>query len=137
LRAVALPVGADWFAVDMQSVREIVPLATITPIPTAPPEVVGLFNVRGQLVPLFDTGRLLGLPPGDVQFATLVEAAPGMGARGLVGLGSTGPAEVVELGSPTGPSDLAASRGTFTVPIELGRPRAVVLLDVAQLFPSW
>lgn len=137
MRALLLPVGPDWFAVDMRVVREIVPAPTVTPIPTAPPPVLGVFNLRGHLVPLFDTRVLLGLPPAEGLFAAVLEVAPGMGGRGMVGLGASGPPEIGELGTPSGTSDLPASRGTFTVRAEFAHPRAVVLLDLARLFPPW
>lgn len=133
MRALLLPVGRDWFAVDLRVVREIVPSPPVTPIPTAPPTVLGLFSVRGRLVPFFDVAALLGLPSAGCLFATLVEAGPGAGHAHLAGLGSSGPPEVAELSVPTGTSDLLGSEGTFTVPGALTRPRAVVLLNVARL----
>ena len=126
--------GDDWFAVDLQVVREIVPSPMVTPVPTAPPALLGLFNLRGQLVPLFDIAGLVGLPPvGGREYATVVDAAPELGRHGLAGLGSSGPPEIGELRASTGPSVLPGSRGIFTVPVEFAPNRAVVLLDVEEL----
>ena len=45
-------------------------------MPAAPATVRGLFNVRGQIVPLLDTGELLGLgSPTDSPFAVVVRSA--------------------------------------------------------------
>jgi len=59
--AVLLPVGADLYAVPMGWVREVVAVPPPTRLVTAPPLVLGLFNLRGQIVPLLDTAALLGL----------------------------------------------------------------------------
>ncbi len=55
--------------IDITAVKEINRNVTYTPIPDAPPHIVGLFNMRGQVVTLFDLARLLG------------HAKPGTGAR--------------------------------------------------------
>lgn len=50
----ALPIGA---------LQEVVPFPeTITRVPLAPAHLLGLFNLRGMLIPLADLGRFLGLP---------------------------------------------------------------------------
>ena len=48
------PSGSDW-------VREVVASPEVALLVTAPPFVLGLFNLRGQIVPLFDTAALLGV----------------------------------------------------------------------------
>jgi chemotaxis signal transduction protein len=47
-------------AADLALAREAVPLGQVTPMPTAPPEVLGVTQVRGQVLPLLDLPRLLG-----------------------------------------------------------------------------
>ena len=51
MEAVLMPVGAELYAVPMESVREVVADPPITTLATAPPLVLGLFNLRGQIVP--------------------------------------------------------------------------------------
>ena len=60
-RAILLPVGRDWYALPPVALQEVVAGPVVTEVPMAPPTVRGLFNVRGQIVPLLDTGVLLGL----------------------------------------------------------------------------
>ena len=47
-------------AAEAAAVREILPLQRATRIPGAPAAVLGLINVRGELVSLIDGARLLG-----------------------------------------------------------------------------
>lgn len=127
-RALLIAVGTDLYAVPAGTAREVVADPTVAPLPTAPPAVVGLFSLRGEIVPLFDTAQLLGL--GSLSGAThaAVLRTPG----GAAGLAATALPRVVELGAPVGGSELPATLGTFDAD-----GRLAVLLDVAALlFPG-
>jgi purine-binding chemotaxis protein CheW len=50
-------------AADIRHTREVVVLPDRTPVPRAPAHVVGVANLRGNVVPIVDIGHLLGLPP--------------------------------------------------------------------------
>ncbi len=58
-------VAGEHFAVDIMRVREIIPPAPLTAIPEAPRYVAGVFRLRGDVVPVVDLSRRLGLPPGE------------------------------------------------------------------------
>ena len=60
MQALLLPVGDDLYALPMDWVREVVAAPTVTRLVTAPSVVLGLFNLRGQIVALLDTAALLG-----------------------------------------------------------------------------
>lgn len=47
--------------IDITAVKEINRNISYTPVPDAPPHIVGLLNVRGQVVTLFNLAKLLGL----------------------------------------------------------------------------
>ena len=88
MEAVLLPVGVELYAVPMESVREVVADPPITMLVTAPKVVLGLFNLRGQIVPLFDTAVLLGV--GSVHEAKFTFVAVVQTSNGLAGLAATG-----------------------------------------------
>jgi purine-binding chemotaxis protein CheW len=50
------------YGVDVQSVQEVIRYQEMTEIPLAPDSVVGLINLRGQIVTAIDLRRRLGLP---------------------------------------------------------------------------
>jgi purine-binding chemotaxis protein CheW len=58
-------VGEHLFALDIERVQEILLPPPLTRVPGAPPEVAGLLNLRGQIVPAIDLRRRLGLPEGQ------------------------------------------------------------------------
>lgn len=60
LRVLAFTVGAESYAIPATHVRGVLRLAELTPLPGAPAHVVGITNVRGEILPLFDLRPLLG-----------------------------------------------------------------------------
>ncbi len=53
--------GEQCFAIAADVVGEVVPVESVTPVPLAPPAVLGLFNLRGTPVALVDLVRALAL----------------------------------------------------------------------------
>ncbi len=50
------------FCVKTTTIREIRGWAPSTPIPHSPPEVLGVMNLRGSIIPIIDLARQLGMP---------------------------------------------------------------------------
>ena len=66
--------GAEHFAIPVELLREVVEIPSITPIPLVPNELLGLFSLRGQAVPLLDLQNLVLRQPGSpTPLAALVE----------------------------------------------------------------
>jgi len=51
-----------YLGIDVAVVQEVLREQPVTPVPLAPPEVRGLVNLRGRIVPAVDLGRRLGRP---------------------------------------------------------------------------
>ena len=129
-RAILLPVGRDWYALPPVALQEVVAGPVVTEIPMAPPTVRGLFNVRGQIVPLLDTGVLLGLEPtAACPFAVVVQTA-----HGPAGLSVTAMPEPADLAWLVGPTRARGTVGAYAA----GKRIAVMLDPLAlmgQLHP--
>ena len=54
----------EWFGLPLEWVREIQPLEGVTRVPNAPAEILGILNLRGRVLTLFDLAGCLGIPPG-------------------------------------------------------------------------
>jgi purine-binding chemotaxis protein CheW len=123
-RAILLPVGRDWYALPPVALQEVVAGPVVTEVPMAPPTVRGLFNVRGQIVPLLDTGVLLGLEPtAACPFAVVVQTA-----HGPAGLAVTGMPEPAELAWLVGPTRARGTVGAYAA-----GERIAVMLDPMAL----
>lgn len=60
---ITFKLGDELFAIDVARVREVLDLSEITRVPTAPPYMRGVVNVRGSAVPVVDLRLKFGLPP--------------------------------------------------------------------------
>ena len=50
----------DLFGIDINSVKEINRKVIFTEVPVSSPHIIGLYNMRGQIVTVFDTAQMLG-----------------------------------------------------------------------------
>jgi chemotaxis signal transduction protein len=124
MQTVLLPVGDDLYALPVEWVREVVAAPFVTPLVTAPPLVLGLFNLRGEIVPLLDTAALLGVGKvGTVSFAVVLRFP-----QGPVGVATTEFPQRTLLDSTVGPTNLHGTAGAYRV-----GERVAVLLDPAVL----
>ncbi len=55
-------IGGEDYAVDLMRVREIIHPLPITPVPRAPASVEGVVRLRGEVVPVLDVRKRLGVP---------------------------------------------------------------------------
>jgi chemotaxis signal transduction protein len=120
MRAVLLPVGGEWFALDVGSVREVVAGPQATPLPDLPAGYAGVFNLRGEIVPLFDLAVLLGLePPGTATYAVVVETPLGLAALTTAGMPETRELEQA-VRSEDGGRPGFRDAGRLVAPLDLG-----------------
>jgi purine-binding chemotaxis protein CheW len=61
LQFVAFRIGTQQFAVEIHRVSEVITYSEITPIPGAPAFVEGMIDLRGQLLPVLDMRKRLGM----------------------------------------------------------------------------
>jgi chemotaxis signal transduction protein len=126
LDVVLLPVCEELHAVPIGWVREVVTAPSLTRLVTAPPMVLGLFNLRGEIVPLLDTASLLGIGrAGPVAFAVVLDTL-----AGIVALSADGFPTRRLLDTELGASEVLGGR-TFRVD-----ERLVVLVDVPGILAS-
>lgn len=56
-------VDGEMFGVDVKDVQEVLMAQEVTPVPLAPAHIVGLTNLRGQILPALDLRTRLGIAP--------------------------------------------------------------------------
>lgn len=62
LEVVEFILGSERYALESSYIREIHPLTEFTPLPCTPAFVLGLVNVRGQILSIIDVKKLFELP---------------------------------------------------------------------------
>jgi purine-binding chemotaxis protein CheW len=123
-RVLVMAAGSAYFAVPMASVHQVLRHPVVTRIPLSPAGLLGVVNVRGEVIPLLDTAVLTGTgslvePP----FAVLVS-----GGDDMVALAAEELPIAADLDEPVG---LGAQPGEVGVYSNGGR--LVVLIDVEEL----
>ena len=92
--------SGEKLALGLTEVRELLQYGTVTPVPGAREWIRGLANRRGQVMPVVDLARCLGLPPAAVTARTciLVLDLAVEGCPTAVGLAIDDVLDVVSLG---------------------------------------
>ena len=88
VRAAIISLGGELFTIDLQNVREVFVVESITPVPGMPAGLIGVTNLRGSVVPLLDLRQMIGLTAetalkyavvvkhGNWQVGVLVDTVP-------------------------------------------------------------
>ena len=88
------------YAIDPAHAQEVMPLRDLVPVPCTPPQVLGVVNHRGRVLPVLDLGPVLDLPgvgPLQERQVLVVEAAGmvfGLVADAVAGVESRGAPEI-------------------------------------------
>lgn len=62
LHVVEFLLSGERYAVELSAVREVYPMKEFTPLPCTPSFVIGLINIRGQVLSIIDIRRFFELP---------------------------------------------------------------------------
>lgn len=62
LHVVEFILGPERYGIESSHIREVIPLSEFTPLPCTPAFVLGLVNVRGQILSIIDIKKLFDLP---------------------------------------------------------------------------
>ena len=124
MRVLLLPIEREIYAIELAALRSVVGDPQVFVIPTAPPEIIGALNLRGEIVALLDTARTLGVGTlGAVGFAAVVDHP-----YGTVALAAEGRPQTALLGQPVAAGLLPGTVGSFAVGTAV-----VTLLDPGAL----
>lgn len=138
---VTLGVGREVFAVGVDAVREILDLQPMAALPNAPPFLMGIIDVRGEVVPIISLRSKLGLPP-DVpgeHTRILVTEISVEGQMLLLGLMADRVFEVTALDEnciDTPPDIGVRWRSDYIRAIGRRAGQFVIIFDLARLFSS-
>jgi purine-binding chemotaxis protein CheW len=84
-------VGGESYGIEAMYVLEVLPFRQLTPVPSAPPVLLGITNHRGRILPVLDlcllfglsaqavadAGRIVAAEVGEMRFGFQVEAVIG------------------------------------------------------------
>jgi purine-binding chemotaxis protein CheW len=120
-------VGAESFALPVEQVLEVAELGELSPVPGAPPSVLGVRNLRGQVLPVIDLATVLGTAPANSASKLVIAEQSGRRA----GLAIDQVTDVGELTGPLQETDSPLLAGSTLAAGEL-----VGVVDVAGVFAA-
>jgi len=127
-------VGNALCGMDILKVQEINKLMEMTKVPQAPDYMVGILNLRGQIVTIIDLGQKLGL--GNVEVSNesrnIIINAPGE----HVGLLVTKISDVV-MADPDkiepAPANMSGIQGSFFIGVYKTENKLIGILDIKEV----
>jgi purine-binding chemotaxis protein CheW len=120
--------GARWYAVPAPLAAEVVTFPELTRVPGAPVHLLGVFDHRGEVVPVVDLGQLVDGAPQPSQRAVLVRVA-----RGVVGLTASAVDDVADATGEFLPHGDSGVRRHLLGPVQAGG-RSVLVIEPEGLF---
>lgn len=134
---VTVYVGQTLFGLAIERVHDVFIPSGVTPVPLAPPEIVGLLNLRGRVVTALCLRRRLGMPAAEASEAESTRKAIGLEQGGeTFALMVDGVGEVLKLGADSReavPINLDARWRDLTTCVHRLDGRLLVILDVDAL----
>jgi len=127
MRVLILRINADYYAVPMETVHQVLRHPQVTEVPLAPAGLLGVLNVRGEIVPFFDTGTLTGSGPlRNAPFAVLLS-----GDKDLMALATLELPTTAEFEEPVAPGAKPGELGVYSQ-----GDRLITLVNIEELVNS-
>lgn len=128
--------GGQSFSLDITHVREIRRWSAVTPLPHAPKEVLGVMNLRGSVIPIYDLSARFGLGPTPenprnvVVVATIESQTVGLLVEAVSEILSVQKSQIQD--TPDIRSESTRLSVTGVIPLEEGMTRVIDLAAVIQ-----
>ncbi|MBI2061142.1 MAG: chemotaxis protein CheW [Nitrospirae bacterium] len=137
MKVLCFHLGGQEYATDVTQVREVLDLVPITHIPHTPAFVLGVINLRGQIIAVIDLRRFFDLPEtavvngGKIMILSLRNKALGALADHISQVRAL---ELSELESP--PAMLGRAEAEFMKGVKQMGDHPLVYLDLARILES-
>ncbi|EOX3978154.1 chemotaxis protein CheW [Vibrio alginolyticus] len=134
LQWVTFQLGEETYGINVMQVREVLRYTEIAPVPGAPDYVLGIINLRGNVVTVIDTRSRFGLMEGEVTDNTRIIVIES--ERQVIGILVDSVAEVVYLRSSeidTTPSVGTDESAKFIQGVSNRDGKLLILVDLNKL----
>ena len=127
---VVFSLGAEEYGLPITTVQEIIRYARPRSIPSAPPSVRGVINLRGKIIPVVDLKSRLGIDGGDAEESKIVIVQAGAVTAGLI---VDDVDEVLTIDDASLEQAPTGDDGSISAVAKVG-DRLLVLLDLEAMF---
>lgn len=136
LQFVTFCTGGQSFSIDITQVREIRRWSAVTPLPHSPAEVLGVMNLRGAVIPIFDLAVRFGLdrtpenPRNVIVIAAHETQTVGLLVESVSEILSVSRDQIQE--TPDLRNETTKQSITGLIPVDQGMTRVIDLTEVIQ-----
>lgn len=137
LQLVTFGLGSEEFAVDILKVQEINRMMSLTRVPQSPPEVEGVINLRGKIIPVVDLRRRFGMQATEKSEQSRIVVVEVHNRT--IGFIVDRVSEVLRISSKIvepAPSMVCSVESDFIAGVGKLDDRLLILLDLGKLFSS-
>jgi purine-binding chemotaxis protein CheW len=137
LQLVTFGLGSEEFAVDILAVQEINRMMSLTRVPQSPPEVEGVINLRGKIIPVVDLRKRFGMASAEKSEQSRIVVVEVHGRT--IGFIVDRVSEVLRISSKIvepAPSMVCSVDSDFIAGVGKLDDRLLILLDLAKLFSA-
>lgn len=137
LQLVTFEVASEEFAVDILSVQEINRMMDLTRVPQSPPEVEGVINLRGKIIPVLDLRKRFHLQVSDRNEHNRIVVVEVHGR--VIGFIVDRVHEVLRISQSiveTAPAMVSSIDSDFIAGVGKLDDRLLILLDLQKLFSA-
>ncbi|PDO09886.1 MAG: hypothetical protein BLM47_10330 [Candidatus Reconcilbacillus cellulovorans] len=133
-QVVTFRLGGEEFGIPISDVNEIIFVPAITPIAKAPPSVVGIMNLRGNIIPVIDLRIALRMPVAErTKKQRIIVAQIGGKPTGVMVDEVTQVLHVTEEMLENAPDRVMTSQTRYIRGICKIQDRLIVLLDLGEV----
>jgi len=99
VRGLSFLVDGELYAVDVTLVQKVARMLAITPVPSAPDEIVGIANLKGKVVTVLSLSRLLdsSKPYEAILYANTIVFKYGSSLEDQMGLAVEKPGNLIDI----------------------------------------
>ncbi|MRJ01884.1 MAG: purine-binding chemotaxis protein CheW [Epsilonproteobacteria bacterium] len=139
-RVIAFLLNEELIGIDIKNVTKISKRLDITPVPKTPEHILGVMNLRGNIVPVVNLKKMLGLPKADQsdqEFILIIDSV--IGNIGLLIDQVVGAITIEEEEIQPAPINSIGIDSRFITGViitreEYGNKNLLILLDIDKLF---
>lgn len=126
--------GEETYGLDVMQVQEVLRMTEIAPVPGAPSFVLGIINLRGNVVTVIDNRARFGLPPKEIDDSTrIIIVEEGDMVVGILVDGVAEVADLAESDIETAPNVGNEESARYIMGVANRSDGLLILVDVAKL----
>jgi chemotaxis signal transduction protein len=124
---VRVRLGGEAYAIDVDHVIEVAELGAVSPVPGSNDSLLGIRNLRGEIMPVFDLASVLGIAGDGLPQCLLITEQGGLRAGFAID-------EVTDVG--TIPPVTEETHSPLLAGAALDESALIGVVDLARVFPA-